>query len=317
MFVDSMTRSSVHDLEPERVGRAAGAVCWARSSGDATHVGDVAVADRRRRPARPSAGRGRRGGSRAAGRRGCRSGCAPHRAAAGGRWSSLGHRVPARAIGYGGGRARRQRAGRATIRSRAASSWAARQEPHLERARRQVDALVEHRVEERGVTGRRRCRDGVGEVADRSVTPSSVKKTLNMLPRCCTTWGTPAVGQRLGRGLADRRARPCRGGRRPRRWPAAAWSARRSWRPGSPTACRPGRPARPARACAITSARPPNAAAGKPPPITLPNVIRSGRQPSTAPSRPQCPERVTRKPVITSSLTNSAPCVAQVSAGTG
>jgi hypothetical protein len=49
--------------------------------------------------------------------------------------------------------------------------------------------------------------------------------------------------------------------------------------------------------CPITSARPPNAAAGKPPPITLPKVIRSG----TTPSMPNQPSREERKPVITSS----------------
>ena len=53
----------------------------------------------------------------------------------------------------------------------------------------------------------------------------------------------------------------------------------------------------------MRSRRPPNAAVGNPPPITLPNVMRSGRTPST----PNWPLRVTRKPVITSSLTNSAP----------
>ena len=36
----------------------------------------------------------------------------------------------------------------------------------------------------------------------------------------------------------------------------------------------------------MTSARPPNAAAGKPPPITLPKVIRSGRQPSSGAVEP-------------------------------
>ena len=51
----------------------------------------------------------------------------------------------------------------------------------------------------------------------------------------------------------------------------------------------------------ITSARPPNAAAGSPPPITLPKVNRSGAQPSTAPVRPQWPAGPTRKPVMTSS----------------
>ena len=55
---------------------------------------------------------------------------------------------------------------------------------------------------------------------------------------------------------------------------------------------------------AMMSARPPNAAAGSPPPITLPNVVRS---PAT-PSRPYQPDRVTRKPVSTSSMISSAPC---------
>lgn len=47
----------------------------------------------------------------------------------------------------------------------------------------------------------------------------------------------------------------------------------------------------------MTSARPPNAAAGKPPPMTLPKVIRSGLTPST----PYQPAREVRKPVMTSS----------------
>src|SRR5215467_9359884 len=50
-------------------------------------------------------------------------------------------------------------------------------------------------------------------------------------------------------------------------------------------------------------ARPPNAAAGSPPPITLPNVIKS---PDT-PSRPYQPDLVTRNPVRTSSMISSAP----------
>ena len=64
----------------------------------------------------------------------------------------------------------------------------------------------------------------------------------------------------------------------------------------------------------MRSARPPKAAAGNPPPITLPKVIRSGVQPSTAPSRPHPPCSVARKPVITSSLMNRAPWARQVSA---
>ena len=53
----------------------------------------------------------------------------------------------------------------------------------------------------------------------------------------------------------------------------------------------------------MTSARPPNAAAGSPPPITLPNVTRSPATPST----PYQPEEVTRNPVSTSSMISSAP----------
>src|SRR6516225_5810385 len=50
----------------------------------------------------------------------------------------------------------------------------------------------------------------------------------------------------------------------------------------------------------MISARPPNAAAGSPPPITLPNVTRS-------PSTPYQPEGDTRNPVSTSSMISTAP----------
>src|ERR1039457_2702242 len=53
----------------------------------------------------------------------------------------------------------------------------------------------------------------------------------------------------------------------------------------------------------MISARPPNAAAGSPPPMTFPNVVRS---PAT-PSRPYQPEDVTRNPVSTSSMISNAP----------
>ena len=53
----------------------------------------------------------------------------------------------------------------------------------------------------------------------------------------------------------------------------------------------------------MISARPPKAAAGSPPPITLPKVVRS---PAT-PSRPYQPDLVTRKPVSTSSMISSEP----------
>src|SRR5262252_6591578 len=53
----------------------------------------------------------------------------------------------------------------------------------------------------------------------------------------------------------------------------------------------------------MISARPPNAAAGSPPPMTLPKVVRS----PAMPSRPYQPDLVTRKPVRTSSMTSRAP----------
>jgi len=53
----------------------------------------------------------------------------------------------------------------------------------------------------------------------------------------------------------------------------------------------------------MISARPPNAAQGRPPPITLPNVTRSPRTWSS----PYQPSPVTRKPVSTSSMISSAP----------
>src|ERR1700731_1720111 len=53
----------------------------------------------------------------------------------------------------------------------------------------------------------------------------------------------------------------------------------------------------------MISARPPNAAQGSPPPITLPNVTRSPRTPSI----PYQPDADTRNPVSTSSMIRSAP----------
>src|SRR5438105_4777473 len=53
----------------------------------------------------------------------------------------------------------------------------------------------------------------------------------------------------------------------------------------------------------MIEARPPNAAAGSPPPITLPNVTRSPATPST----PYQPAEVTRNPVSTSSMISRAP----------
>ncbi len=57
----------------------------------------------------------------------------------------------------------------------------------------------------------------------------------------------------------------------------------------------------------MISARPPKAPTGRPPPITLPKVERSGRTPSSS----CAPPFARRKPVITSSKMRSAPCASQ------
>ena len=54
----------------------------------------------------------------------------------------------------------------------------------------------------------------------------------------------------------------------------------------------------------MRSARPPYAATGNPPPMTLPRVVRSG----LTPKRSGAPPGAIRNPVITSSKISSAPC---------
>ena len=56
--------------------------------------------------------------------------------------------------------------------------------------------------------------------------------------------------------------------------------------------------------CSIRSRRPPYAATGSPPPITLPSVVRS----AVTPKRSAAPPGAMRNPVITSSKISSAPC---------
>ena len=59
----------------------------------------------------------------------------------------------------------------------------------------------------------------------------------------------------------------------------------------------------------ITARLAPKAASGMPPPITLPNTLMSGSKPGIALAYRLCaPPSATRKPVITSSNTSSAPC---------
>ena len=59
----------------------------------------------------------------------------------------------------------------------------------------------------------------------------------------------------------------------------------------------------------ITSLLAPKAASGMPPPMTLPNTLMSGLKPGINAAYTLCaPPSATRKPVITSSKTSSAPC---------
>ena len=152
------------------------------------------------------------------------------------------------------------------------------QEPGLERRRRQVDAAVEHGVEERGV-GRGATGLGVGEVAHRR---RPAQEHREQVPRLVQPERHPGRGQRRGGqlghgggGLVDPRVHLGRAGR-------AAWPARPRSPAGYRTACRPGRPARPGRARHDLGPRRRTRRPGSPPPITLPNVIRSPATPSTA-----------------------------------
>ena len=79
--------------------------------------------------------------------------------------------------------------------------------------------------------------------------------------------------------------------------------SRRPSRAGGRTASRPGTRARSGATSAISSARPPYAPIGMPPPMILPSTVRSGR----TPKRACAPPRPTRNPVITSSKISSAP----------
>ena len=122
------------------------------------------------------------------------------------------------------------------------------------------------------------------------------------------------LGQRLAGGGPAACRRRARSARTPRRWPAAAWSGRRWSRRGSPTACRPGRRGPRARGgpSGRRGRRTRRRAARRPSPCR--RSSGRGASPRSPPSRPHWPSLLARKPVITSSLTNSAPWAAHVSA---
>ncbi len=134
-------------------------------------------------------------------------------------------------------------AGRAaTSRSSAVSSCAAGDEPGLVGARREVDALVEHGVEE-------------GGVAQRLLGARLVVVAWGLRAeehREQVAGGRQGVGHTLGAsGPRTPAGRPSprwrRGGRRPRGCRRAGWRGRTRRRPGFRRACPPGRPDRPGR----------------------------------------------------------------------
>ena len=241
------------------------------------------------------------------GRRARRAGCAPRRGASGARsvsWSVI-------AVSLGWRRRPRAAAGRASSTVwTARSSWAEDRNHASYADGGRWTPRVQHGVEERG---ERRRRPGA-EASAKSRTGRSVKNTENMVPVAWTTCGTPAAVERLGGGGLDRVAgggdvgvdlvggQPQRGqpgGGRDRVPRERAGLVDRAPPAPAATSRRPGR-------------RTPRPGSRRPSPCrTSPGRAPSPRR---APSRPHWPRRDARKPVITSSLTNSAPWRLQVSA---
>src|ERR1700678_304105 len=128
------------------------------------------------------------------------------------------------------------------------------------------------------------------------------RNTENRLPASDSQNGTPAALKADAASLATAAAaastRAYTSGVQPRR--VARPAAVASGLPDSVPAWYTG-PAGASRD--MISARPPKAAHGRPPPITLPNVTRSPATPST----PYQPDAVTRNPVSTSSMISRAP----------
>ena len=155
-------------------------------------------------------------------------------------------------------------------------------------------------MEERGVGRARRCawRRRSRRAAGRRRRPCrrSVPTTGNWA-------GNPAAAQASrsidGQVPGPRRQLDVDVGRRAGR----ARPARRRWPAGCRPACRRGTPCPSGVSVSMTSRRPPTAPIGRPPPITLPNVVRSGVTSYFA----WAPPVSRRNPVITSSKTSSAP----------
>ena len=159
---------------------------------------------------------------------------------------------------------------------------AADTKPGFERGRREVDAGIEHRVEEaveallvaghhRSITSPGRC---------------GAKYRPNMPPTACAAErhaGTlrrrrDAIGE-CARGRGQRLVEPGRLGSR-------AWRVPPRRRPDCRTACPPGTPGPSGAIFSMIARLPPNAPTGMPPPITLPSVVRSGVMPIQPLRRP-------------------------------
>ena len=151
-------------------------------------------------------------------------------------------------------------------------------EQDLVRARRDRHPLVEERVEEPGVrllVGRPRARVVDRELASRRTTRPTC---LRPARRAVDAGGSERLGQSLGEAR-PRCLRASRSAASSSSSSAASPAAMASGFPDSVPAWYTG----PSGATHdITSRRPPYAPTGRPPPITLPKHVRSGRTPKPA-----------------------------------
>ena len=118
---------------------------------------------------------------------------------------------------------------------------------------------------------------GVGEDPDRL---GAAEEHREQAPGRCRRCGTPGRGQRVGGQLGHRGCGLVHPGVHLRSAGPQGGQPGRHGQRVTRQRARPGRRGRSGARRDMISARPPNAAAGRPPPITLPNVIRSPATPS-------------------------------------
>ena len=160
-------------------------------------------------------------------------------------------------------------------------------EPCFEGARRKVDPTVQHAVEERPEPVQRLLA-GLPKSWIAVRLSSSTKKTLKGSPPPARYGARPLPASALPTSpeIVSATVSSC--------WYAASVASRNVVRPAAAATGFPDNvPAwytEPAGArCDMTSARPPNPAAGNPPPMTLPERHQVRLPPSRAPSKPQYP----------------------------